>query len=238
MFNLEEKISQWRKQMLAAGIKTPVPLEELESHLRDEIEQQVRSGLSEQAAFETTIRQVGRAEHLKIEFAKVGETIYARLKRLFHAFARIPNYQPLTNMNTSDQNLEPRWATYAKAGTFVFPAAFLWLFTVVFVLPKVNEVCQAAGTTVFNFTNAPAIFRSSAVVGQGMIFLTSHWLLIGGSIILAFVLLERYFQQWPRYRRLAIGIGVFLLNGVVLLSLTLMIVSILIAGPQVMHHGH
>jgi len=37
MFNLDEAISEWRKQMLAAGIKTPVPLEELETHLRDNV---------------------------------------------------------------------------------------------------------------------------------------------------------------------------------------------------------
>jgi hypothetical protein len=38
MFELEQAITGWRRQMLAAGIKTPVPLEELEIHLRDEIE--------------------------------------------------------------------------------------------------------------------------------------------------------------------------------------------------------
>jgi len=37
MFSLEKSISEWRRQMLAAGIKTPVPLEELEIHLREEI---------------------------------------------------------------------------------------------------------------------------------------------------------------------------------------------------------
>ncbi len=39
MFNLEQAIADWRRQMLAVGIKTPVPLEELEIHLRDEIEE-------------------------------------------------------------------------------------------------------------------------------------------------------------------------------------------------------
>ena len=52
MFSLEQSISEWRKQMLAAGIQTPVPLEELEVHLRDEIEQQIKSGSDEQQAFE------------------------------------------------------------------------------------------------------------------------------------------------------------------------------------------
>ena len=42
MLDLEQSIAEWRRQMLAAGLKTPVPLEELESHLRDEIEQQTK----------------------------------------------------------------------------------------------------------------------------------------------------------------------------------------------------
>ena len=37
MFSLEKSIAGWREQMLAAGIKAPVPLEELEIHLREEI---------------------------------------------------------------------------------------------------------------------------------------------------------------------------------------------------------
>jgi len=41
MFDLEEKIAEWRRQMLVAGIKTPAPLDELEGHLREEIELQI-----------------------------------------------------------------------------------------------------------------------------------------------------------------------------------------------------
>ena len=72
MFNLEEKIVEWRKQMLAAGIQTPVPLEELENHLREDIERQMQSGVSEQTAFERASAQIGRAEPIKLEFKKVG----------------------------------------------------------------------------------------------------------------------------------------------------------------------
>jgi hypothetical protein len=70
MFNLEQSISEWRKQMLAAGINTPVPLEELEAHLRDEIERQSRSGLSLQDAFEAAEKEIGPAGQLKSEFSK------------------------------------------------------------------------------------------------------------------------------------------------------------------------
>ena len=43
--------------MIAAGIKTPVPLKELELHLRDEIERQMKSRKSEVEAFETAIQK-------------------------------------------------------------------------------------------------------------------------------------------------------------------------------------
>jgi hypothetical protein len=35
MFDLERAISDWRRHMLAAGLKAPAPLDELESHLLD-----------------------------------------------------------------------------------------------------------------------------------------------------------------------------------------------------------
>jgi hypothetical protein len=70
MFNLEQSIAAWRQQMLAAGIKTPVPLEELEIHLREEIERQIKSGLSGQKAFEISVQRVGQPGVLDGEFKK------------------------------------------------------------------------------------------------------------------------------------------------------------------------
>lgn len=70
MFNPEQAIAEWRKQMLAAGIKTPVPLEELESHLREDAERQMSSGLGAQQAFEIAIKRIGQADALKSEFKK------------------------------------------------------------------------------------------------------------------------------------------------------------------------
>jgi uncharacterized membrane protein (DUF485 family) len=84
MFNLEPAIAEWHRQMLAAGIKTPVPLEELEIHLREEIEQQMKSELSEQKAFEIAVRTIGQANTLKLEFAKnknMNLTTYISTKR-------------------------------------------------------------------------------------------------------------------------------------------------------------
>lgn len=71
MFDLEKSIADWRKQMLAAGIKSPVPLEELECHLREEIEREIRSGASPQAAFENSARRIGEPRKIKSEFEKI-----------------------------------------------------------------------------------------------------------------------------------------------------------------------
>ncbi len=81
MFNLERAITEWRRQMLAAGIKTPEALKELQTHLRDDVEHQIRSGLSVEQAFDTAVQQLGSASELKAEFAKT-----AGLKRRHYVY--------------------------------------------------------------------------------------------------------------------------------------------------------
>jgi len=70
MFDLEKAIIEWRQQMLAASLKAPQPLEELESHLREEIERQTKLGLTAQQAFEIAASHLGRPSELKTEFKK------------------------------------------------------------------------------------------------------------------------------------------------------------------------
>lgn len=71
MLNLDQTISEWRRQMLAAGIKAPVPLEELELHLREEIERHTKSGLNEAEAFQAAVDKIGQPQMLQKEFDKV-----------------------------------------------------------------------------------------------------------------------------------------------------------------------
>jgi hypothetical protein len=81
MFNLEEAIAEWRRQLLAAGIKTPVPMEELECHLREDMERQVKSGLDAQRAFEVAVRRIGPAHLLENEFKKIQAKVAARKEK-------------------------------------------------------------------------------------------------------------------------------------------------------------
>jgi len=85
MFDLETSIVDWRRQMLAAGIQSPVPLEELEIHLREDIERQMKSGLNAQRAFEDAIQDIGKANMLKSEFEKVDATKVTRTLKQYRA---------------------------------------------------------------------------------------------------------------------------------------------------------
>jgi hypothetical protein len=72
MFDPEQAIAGWRRQMLAAGISSPVPLEELENHLREEIERQLQGGATAPHAFENAPAQLGQGAPLNNEFEKAG----------------------------------------------------------------------------------------------------------------------------------------------------------------------
>jgi hypothetical protein len=89
MFDREKQILEWRRELMRAGVRNPEVLDELEAHLREELERQVRAGLDEQAAFETAIRIIGGAKQLQSEFAKMGGVRLAfhwKLKRLLAGF--------------------------------------------------------------------------------------------------------------------------------------------------------
>lgn len=85
MFNLEQSIGVWRWHMRSAGIKSSELLDELETHLREEMVRQTRSGLNEQEAFEFSVRQIGQASLLKAEFEKT-EMNEPRERKIARAF--------------------------------------------------------------------------------------------------------------------------------------------------------
>lgn len=225
MFNVDQSIAEWRRNMVAGGIDSPQVLDELESHLRDDMEEQERAGATAQRAFESAVERLGQAAVLESEFEKVGATRETpeRVKHAMLTFAGIPNqYLP---MNTSSTNIEPRWVTYIKAAGFLLPAVCLWLLSIVFLIPKLQQICADAGGGPL-----PKFLRV-------MMGLTEHGLIISAGIILALVLLEWRFTQWARYRRVAVGFGTFLLNAVVLISIFMMVVTALLVAPALMHHG-
>jgi len=102
MFNLEQAIAEWRRQLRAVGIKSRAFLDELESHLRDDIEPQVRTGADESRSFATALERMGQPAPLKKEFMKTSN-LKTKLWRTLKAFVpgarevRLPaidNFEP------------------------------------------------------------------------------------------------------------------------------------------------
>jgi type II secretory pathway component PulF len=130
-------------------------------------------------------------------------------------------------MNTppSNTNIERWWATYLKAAAFLVPAVSLWMFSVVFLFPKLKTIWRDAG-----FYSASARFVMATAD-----FITDHGLLIGAAILIVLGLLEWRSSRWPRYRRGFVGVAVFLLNSAVLIGITAMFATALIAAPALFH---
>jgi uncharacterized protein involved in exopolysaccharide biosynthesis len=73
MFNLESEIRKWRQSMAAAHL-TPETLAELEEHLREDIERQMRAGIDAVDALRAAMGRMGEPNALRQEFALAGRT--------------------------------------------------------------------------------------------------------------------------------------------------------------------
>jgi hypothetical protein len=131
-------------------------------------------------------------------------------------------------MKTPNTNIEPGWATYLKTTAFLLPALFLWTLTAVFVVPKLQQICLDAG-----LESSPAWNFTRSNIGTTLFF-REHGLLIAAIALLSLILLEWRSSFWPRYRRAAMGVGVFLLNSLVLVSIFLMIITAILAAPALL----
>ena len=73
MFDLEKAIVEWRQGLADGEVADAATLDELESHLHEDVEEQVRAGASAEKAFEIAVQQMGEASTLRSEFEKIGE---------------------------------------------------------------------------------------------------------------------------------------------------------------------
>src|SRR5208282_847396 len=69
--DLEHSIAEWRRQMRAAGIASPERLDELESHLREDIRVLLSAGTPEAPAFRLAVSRLGSPASVKTEFNKI-----------------------------------------------------------------------------------------------------------------------------------------------------------------------
>jgi putative ABC transport system permease protein len=71
MFDLERAIASWRKRMEANPVLDPGQIAEVESHLRDKVDDLTVRGRSQEAAFEEAVGALGEADLIGSQFFKV-----------------------------------------------------------------------------------------------------------------------------------------------------------------------
>src|SRR5262245_16820388 len=80
MHNLKKLIAEWRKVLSATPNVAEETLDELENHLRETVDQFVRSGLTESEAFERAVQQLGRTSTIAAEFKKLDQPTWLPIK--------------------------------------------------------------------------------------------------------------------------------------------------------------
>lgn len=91
MFDLNQAINSWRMSLSEKQTCAKSDIDEMETHLREEIDSLMASKLSEQEAFLVATHRLGDPDSLAAEFAKVNTSILWR-KRLFWAGAGLLSY--------------------------------------------------------------------------------------------------------------------------------------------------
>lgn len=82
MFELERAIQDWRNGLLQSQSILESDVDELESHVRDEVDSLMLAGLSTEEAFMVSIHRTGDIETVGQEFAKVNPSLAWR-RRVF-----------------------------------------------------------------------------------------------------------------------------------------------------------
>src|SRR5690242_3666303 len=80
--------------------------------------------------------------------------------------------------------------TYLRAVAVLLPTIFCWLFAMLFLVPKLEQIWQLAG-----LTDSKVQWLMDASDG-----LKQHLNFIVGGVVLVLLLLEFRWPAWPRYR--------------------------------------
>ena len=72
---LDERITEWRTAIAKSRAVTDADLDELESHLRDQVTELRATGLDDDESFLVGVKRVGKVDQLTAEFARVHQDV-------------------------------------------------------------------------------------------------------------------------------------------------------------------
>src|SRR5687767_6256378 len=82
MHDLEQLIADWRKTMATGRSVGRETLDELENHLRENVDELVRTGVPEVEAFQRATAQLGSPPKIASEFQKLNQVTWLPVKVL------------------------------------------------------------------------------------------------------------------------------------------------------------
>lgn len=131
MFDLNQNIENWRRELRGNPSMSQEDVDELVSHLQDEIENLTGRGLSEEEAFWVARRRLGDASALSVEFSKVNRAAIWRQRLLwlltgYFLLTMVPQLVKLLTLPLYLLDLTGGFVTIHIMGTPV-PIAFLVL---------------------------------------------------------------------------------------------------------------
>ena len=118
-------------------------------------------------------------------------------------------------------NAAVAWKTYLAATVFLLPVFAVWSFSTIFLSPRLEFIWQQAGLA---HSRANWLLDTSHALKDNF-----RWVV--AALVVLFVVLEYRVRAWPRYRRAVVASMVFVLNTLVLVGLTLLCISALLAAP-------
>jgi hypothetical protein len=150
MFDLDQAIADWRRQMLSAGINTPAPLEELEMHLREDIDKLIKTGLGTQLAFDQASDRLGHGSQLQNEFAQAGGINGLKRRKLAAGFYTVilgVYVLAVTGAMFKNHASAGEWLSGLAAQTTLLSGSVLiwWIGPRIFPLIRSRRVQSATG---------------------------------------------------------------------------------------------
>ena len=181
-FNLKENIEIWKSELYQNSNMTLDNINELESHLYDEIDELQQLGLSTEESLLIAKTRIGNTKELTTEFGKVNEEVYFRNKiipylkgiLLFMAFITTTNL--LTNSSLIIANsigINSEYLNYVSIGILIFSSSALSIFA----YNKYKDMSLNSR----KLTSIP-ILISVIVVGKLLTFFSTLFITRSGSI--------------------------------------------------------
>jgi hypothetical protein len=126
---------------------------------------------------------------------------------------------------TQGTSIEPWWRTYLRGAAFSIPALLVLAFSSVYLFPKLETLWRDA-----------RFGASSATITavQTAYFMTRHFFIIAATVAGTLVLLEWRSRSWPQYRRVSVCVTAFLVNTAILVFITVMFMTALMAAPALL----